>query len=106
MRSERVDALRASIYPLTATFTPQPPLTRSLEATTPLTSPSRVLGTLTKLTSITETTGVEYDPPRCCSLAVASLSAMPDLSFGNCQADFWQNIQTWAISGLDRLFAT
>jgi len=35
MRSERVDALRASIYPLTATFTPQPPLTRPLEATTP-----------------------------------------------------------------------
>jgi len=28
MKSERVDALRASIYPLTATFTPQPPLTR------------------------------------------------------------------------------
>jgi hypothetical protein len=32
---ERVDTLRASIYPLTATFTPQPPLTRPLEATTP-----------------------------------------------------------------------
>jgi hypothetical protein len=35
MGSERVDALRASFYLLTATFTPQLPLTRPLEATTP-----------------------------------------------------------------------
>src|SRR5271169_3241193 len=48
---------RASIYPLTATFTPQPPLTRSLEATNPLTSPSRALGTLAKLTSVAGITG-------------------------------------------------
>ena len=32
----RKDALRTLINPLTATFTPQPPLTRPLEATTPL----------------------------------------------------------------------
>jgi hypothetical protein len=31
MGQERVDALRAPIYPLTATFTPQPPHTRPLE---------------------------------------------------------------------------
>ena len=36
MGQERADALRTLIYPLTATFTPQPPLTRPLEATTPL----------------------------------------------------------------------
>jgi hypothetical protein len=56
MRSERVDALRASIYPLTATFTPQPPLTRPLDATNPLTSPSRALDALAKMTSVTEIT--------------------------------------------------
>src|SRR5271170_865541 len=48
--------MRASIYPLTATFTPQPPLTRPLEATTPLDLASRALGTLAKLTSVTEIT--------------------------------------------------
>jgi hypothetical protein len=53
---ERVDALRASIYPLTATFTPQPPLTRPLEATNPLDLALEALGTLAKLTSVTEIT--------------------------------------------------
>src|SRR2546423_8850385 len=58
MGQECVDALRASIYPFTATFAPQPPLTRPLEATTPRTSPSRAIGTLAKLTSVTEITAL------------------------------------------------
>jgi hypothetical protein len=58
MRSERVDALRASIYPLTATFTPQPPLTRPLEATT---LPDLALEgpRCPQTTSVTEITGSE-----------------------------------------------
>jgi hypothetical protein len=56
MRSERVDALRASIYPLTATFTPQPPLIRPLEATTPPDLALEGLGALAKMTSVTEIT--------------------------------------------------
>ena len=56
MGLEHVDALRTLIYPLTATFTPQPPLIPPSRLLLPLTSPSRALGTLAKLTSVTEIT--------------------------------------------------
>ena len=46
-------------YLLTTTFPPQSPLTRALVATTPLTSPSRALGTLAKLTSVIGITSLD-----------------------------------------------
>jgi hypothetical protein len=68
-KKDGIRALRASIYAFTATFTPQPPLTRPFEATTPLTSPSRALGALAKLTSVTGITDICY-----CEIHIAALN--------------------------------